>query len=935
MRHSTARRVATAVAAVFACSAAPLVFLSPTSSAAVATNDGRVSKSATLTRTHLIPGSFGTTTEQVVDTRIVTVKVDVTRNLRDRQPINITWTGAHPTGNIVPDPNSVAGAQQEYPVVIMQCRGVDDPNNQQVPQISPSTCWTQTPAERYQADDQTFPPYRIDRYALPSQRMNSVGVPTPVPSACDGLRTGTDHWVPFIGADGTVYEGGPRGCAGMSPDAINDEGGQPGNTTYAPTDVHGNGVAKFIVNTSAANGSLGCDAKTSCTLVVLPIMGLSCDSSGRAVLPGELPLPQADRPPAKDQALYQERCGSTGNYTPGSVNGGTSDTEALSVSGLLWWSSSNWRNRISIPLNFAPSENACDITSSGKATSLVGSQTMRQATLQWLPTFCTDPNLFTVHHIQLAEPQAKNLLENNLENPDPAGNGVIAALQGAPPQSPFSKPVVQAPVAITGFAIAYLIDDKQRHLLPKINLTPRLLAKLLTQSYATIPTIAGDYENVRGNPLDMGRDPEFKALNPTLLADDYDTAVASALYTVSSSSDVLWALTSYINADPDAHAWINGTPDPWGMKVNKSYQGISLPVAGWPQLDSYINPYITQHTPCLTSNPTPWMPAVQAPIVDPTYVSLNMQYGIANSQIVCKNAGQSNQKMTAVGRLAPGHRFMLGVVSLADADRYQMASASLLTHVDLSAAKQFADASGRTFVGPTTSTLENAVAMLKPDKALGTWPIPYSSMRSLDAGKDAYPGLLLDSLDVPSTGLSTDDAKRLSTFIRFAATTGQTPGSTFGTLPVGYLPFTATPAAKKLAAYSLLAADAVSKQQGYVPAVDGSSRPPSPSPSATPSPSDTSTPSPTPIPTPVYSSNPPAPLPTTGASTGASASPTPSTTSGVQPAPTPAPSTSLVAVGKTPPYNGGSSGVGFVPFFAALALLSGGAALLMSRTRSS
>ena len=38
-----------------------------------------------------------------------------------------------------------------------------------------------------------------------------------------------------------------------------------------------------------------------------------------------VPLPQADRPPTKDQALYQDRCGSTGNYEPGSVNGGTTD----------------------------------------------------------------------------------------------------------------------------------------------------------------------------------------------------------------------------------------------------------------------------------------------------------------------------------------------------------------------------------------------------------------------------------------------------------------------------------------------------------------------------------------------------------------------------------------------------------------------------------
>jgi hypothetical protein len=687
--HPIRTKIAAGVALAVTAAVLPLSLVAPVGSAAAASTVGAVTKSLTVTRTHLIPGSFGSVTEQAVDSRNVTVHVDVTTELRDRQPVNVTWSGAHPTGNVIPDPNSPQAGQQEYPVVIMQCRGVDDPSAPVSQQVSPGTCWTQTPAERYQSDDQSFPPYRIDRYAVPAARTNSVGVPVPLPQDCQDLRTGTDHWVPFAAASGTVFLGGPRGCAGMAPEAANDEGGIPSNTTYAPTDVSGNGSAKFIINTAASNASLGCDDKHACALVVIPIMGISCDSAGRALLPGQLPLPQADRPPAKDQSLYQQRCGSTGNYAPGSINGGTSDTEALSVSGLLWWSASNWRNRITIPLQFAPSENVCGITSTGQSTDLYGSQTLRQATLQWLPAFCSNPKYFSVHHVQTSEPQAKNLLETHLETPMP--NDVRAVIQAAPPQNPFSKPVVQAPIAVTGFAITYLVDDKQLHLLPKLNLNPRLLAKLLTESYATNPTISGNYAALKGNPLDLGRDPEFKALNPTLLADDYPSDVASALYTVSSDSDVIWALTSYINSDPEARAWLDGTPDPWGMKVNKSYQGIALPVVGWPLLDSYIDPYITQHTPCLTANPTPWLPAVQAPISDPSIVSFNMQFGIANSQTVCKNADQSNRKMGAVGRVSPGHRLMLGVVALADAARYQMPTASLMTRVDPNAPKLFTD----------------------------------------------------------------------------------------------------------------------------------------------------------------------------------------------------------------------------------------------------
>ena len=43
-------------------------------------------------RVHLINGA-----DQVVDTRTVHVTVSQTTNLRDRQGITVTWSGAHPT----------------------------------------------------------------------------------------------------------------------------------------------------------------------------------------------------------------------------------------------------------------------------------------------------------------------------------------------------------------------------------------------------------------------------------------------------------------------------------------------------------------------------------------------------------------------------------------------------------------------------------------------------------------------------------------------------------------------------------------------------------------------------------------------------------------------------------------------------------------------
>ena len=57
------------------------------------------------------------------------------------------------------------------------------------------------------------------------------------------------------------------------------------------------------------------------------------------------------------------------------------------------------------------------------------------------------------------------------------------------------------------------------------------------------------------------------------------STAASSLLSLNTSSDEIYALTSYINADPEARAWLNGSPDPWGMIVNPNYKGITLPTS--------------------------------------------------------------------------------------------------------------------------------------------------------------------------------------------------------------------------------------------------------------------------------------------------------------------------------------------------------------------
>jgi hypothetical protein len=840
-RRGPRSRRLTALFAVVSFSAASLFAwgLAASQPAAAAGSGTGFAKTETITRTHLVNGA-----NVQVDERKFSVSLDNTRNLRDRQGIAITWSGAHPTGGVVFDVNSPHAAEQEYPVAILQCRGVDSKSVPAKQQLSPETCFTQTPDTRYQGPYRgKFPSYRVDRYAPPAERRMTVGAPTPIPAKCiDG--DGAQRWVPFIAADGTTYPGGFRGCGGLAPEQSNLASNlNPSNETFGTTDQDGNGTARFIVQDGEDNASLGCSATVVCSLVVVPIMGISCDASAAG-------LPVADRPAADDLAGVQKDCQKTGFYQPGQPSGSQSigDPNAqVPVTGLLWWSASNWRNRISVPLTFAETAASCDVVGGGAPTNIFGSEYMLQATQQWAPTFCQDKNLFRLQHTQTSEVQAKNLLATGVTNG--TYQGVKAAFEGGPPPTKFANPIVQAPTALTGFAIGFVMDDGKHHQYTQLKLNARLLAKLMTMSYPALPAVKYAWGNDKtysqylpsaDNPLDLSVDPEFLALNPGMKSQFINQLEASStLFTMSSDSDVMTALTSYINADPEARAWLDGAPDPWGMVVNPNYKKIALPTASWPLLDTYYSPL----NECIEDSHSPILPLIAGPVSDPAQVTFNLQYGIGNSQVNCVITGETdspgNRRLAGLGAQQPGIRFLLGLVSLADAQRYGILTAALQSQKSASAPEKFTDATGRTFVAPTNAALLAAAKMLEPDDALGTWPVPYDALRTDPDGKNAYPGTMLMSTDVPTAGLLAADAERYSKFLTYVAGPGQIAGTGNGQLAAGYVPITAADGLGGLHDYTVAAANAVRQQRGFLPKPSRPTIQAVPSGSATPSPTHT------------------------------------------------------------------------------------------------
>ncbi|WP_300677877.1 hypothetical protein [Nocardioides sp.] len=807
------RRVWGSLIAALAAGCASFVVLLPAAPAASSATG--VTVSGEVSRTFY--DETGTATE--ADRRTVRLTVSATTNLRSRQQIDVSWSGAHPTGGVALDLTSATAAREEYPFVLLQCRG-------QGAAVTPKTCWTASDGERYQRSSPTafkWPAWRSDAAATVAERAQFVGAPDPMPSACPTVTSGASRWVPFVAADGTTYAGGPSGCAGTAPESAEvSDIGLPSNTTYGVTGANGKGSTRFSIWTGDDNGSLGCSASTACSLVAIPIEGLSCDAWGT-----QLPA-SAAKPTGNDATRADAACRGTDAYQAGDLQ--RPGDYNLSTSGLLWWSASNWDNRIQVPLSFALTSSVCGVVNKTSPLSLYGSILFNEVAAQWTPKFCTTRSLDPIIQVQAADGAARSMID--------AGTATVALSTFAPDDG-YQRPAVQAPVGVSGFAIAFTADDADGQRLTSLRLDARLIAKLLSESYPGNTQLARAYAPLADNPLNLLDDPEFQALNPDAPHLGVFEA-ASTLLTLNTDSDLMRALTSYLDQDTEARDFLNGVPDPWGMKVNPNYRHIELPVSQWPQLDTFT---LEHDTLCYNYSPAPYLGLIASPVGQLATLIQDVQYAISNVTLLCSGDADAGNpatlKLRPQGRQTPGRRFLLGLVPLSAASRYGLDVADLQTTSSVPLADTFTSAQGRTFVAPDTAGLKAGAALLTPDTDRGLWTLPYASLHTA-AGARAYPGTMPIFATVPVEGLSSATAARAAQFLRYAAGPGQSTGIAIGQLPAGLLPLTKASGLGALATYTTCAAQAVAAQSGQVPRVGLTSCPttasasPSASTSATP-----------------------------------------------------------------------------------------------------
>ncbi|WP_421742197.1 hypothetical protein [Cellulomonas sp.] len=716
----------------------------------------------------------------VQDSREVTVTVDQTDGLQGMQGVRVSWSGARPTANVYGSISSqLAFNYQEYPVVILQCRGTDP---------TPETCWTTIWTKRQLVTDvQDFSGtglWKYDRHWAPGELADLTGTP-PADSVV----------LPFVDAAGKAWS--MNGTVESPPET---GVGQPvpDQEAAAPTYPDGTGTYLFSVRSSAQNASLGCSDTVECSLVVIPIMGTSCASDGA--------LPRLNP------------CTAEGKLPPGSSY---SDQVAYNpvVSGISWWTPSNWANRFVVPLTFAPGANACDLLDTGRhAVPFYGSELVGQATLQWAPAYCSKADRFRFQGNAMVEPVAfRNLV---------AGEIPAAFLTYPGTARSSDPPVGYAPVAVTGFAVAFVWDRPgNAGQLMELKLTPRLLAKLITASYraangrvdadGNLSASGAIWPDVARNPASLNDDPEFVALNPGLVGEQYPWTTGlnfslSSMIALSNPGDVVRALTAYIAADPEAAAFIAGQADPWGMTVNSSYKGIAMPRDSWPLQDVRQEPARTDTTlpdgstrNCDGEMPLAFYNRVLSPVSSlltvaddvlaawPTYLE-RPDLDQFTGQCSFKRAGQQTY----------GSRALLGLVTLADARRYGLPTASL---------RSAGTGESATFVDADEASMGAAVASATRSQVGQPYLVDAAALHGVAA---AYPGTMTVSVAAPLTGLDTETARHVAQFVRVATTEGQVPGPGVGELPDGYLPITATGPTASLYTAAQQVATAIEAQSG-------------------------------------------------------------------------------------------------------------------------
>lgn len=538
----------------------------------------------------------------------------------------------------------------------------------------------------------------------------------------------------------------------------------------APTGVNGEGQAVFETQTAFEAPHLGCGADSgsgprSCWLVLVPRGEIRADGSTVA---------------------FDERIGGSP------------------------LSASYWENRIQVPLEFANLTVSCALGNAERR--VVGSEMIAAAITSWQPALCKESATFG--YSQIGDGEARRQIVGST-----FGSSGLAFVSNPLSEELTGKSkLVYAPVANSAIVVGFNIEKNFKSssplyaqngtLVTELKLNARLLAKLLTQSYrADVP--GGNIQtHVKDNPRSLVSDPEFLALNPDF-ADFQRGAEPGGLLTALGSSDAAAVVWKWIQADSKAKAFLKGTPDEWGMVLNKYYTTLDL--ANDLEIESFPKADLSAYRPnLLTPEPGFSTLDMRPYATDMLDAALASRRGDSRSKTIW-DVNRTPAAFTSGGAQTTGQRFMLSITDLPAARRYGLGVASLVNSDGVS-------------IAPTEASISAGLNSMPTDTFSGA---KFNDGKSLSSS--SYPWTSL-TYAVVNVCTQTEAALRdYSDLLGYAASAGQVSGETQGQLPIGYFPLSNKLLSKTKAVADLIA----SKQAKAVCAEDKPVDPVTPTPTPT------------------------------------------------------------------------------------------------------
>ncbi len=431
-------------------------------------------------------------------------------------------------------------------------------------------------------------------------------------------------------------------------------------------------------------------------------------------------------------------------------------------------SATMWADRVQVKLGFNAIGASCPLGRAERRTA--GSELVADAMTSWQTALCATGT--TYGYSEIGDSEARSEVTSGAQG----ATGLAFVSDPIDPTTDTGETIDYSPASTSAIVVAYNIDrnlvrsapDYSENGTPITNLvlTPRLVAKLLTQSYQDDVPTGTHASYVANNPASIRNDPDFLALNPEFKYFD-PTSAPDGLMVALGDTDAVAQVWAWMRADPDARNFLNGQPDPWGETINPAYLALNLGTDT--TTDSYPKADLS-----VTSNPGDGSPGYGTLNLRP--YTLDMDEA-AHRTLIADIGSTTSWDQTKTppaytdpGAQVPGSRFELSITDSNAADLYALNTAKLQ------------NAAGE-YVAANTTSMNAAVAGMVSSGVTG---VSINDPTKIIDG--AYPLTMMTYTAINVCDSPIAALKDYRKFLTYMVGDGNVQGTDPGDLPLGYIP---------------------------------------------------------------------------------------------------------------------------------------------------